>query len=280
MKLLMLKGLPGSGKSTWARQAVSGKSDWIRVNKDSIREMMGNYKQKKEGLVLRTRDSLIELYLGQNLNVIVDDTNLHPKHEARLRELAGWFKAEFEIQDFTGVPLKECIENDLKRPISVGERVIKRMWREFLAPKLEVQRWTIGLPKAIIVDIDGTVALHVARGPYDIEQCRTDKPNTPIVSMVNHFAELGYKVLFVSGREEKYRDLTVAWFQDHKINGHELFMRPTDDKREDSIVKQEIYDSRIRGNYNVFAVFDDRNRVVDMWRRNGLTCLQVADGDF
>lgn len=280
MKLIMTKGLPGSGKSTWAQKMVEGKSDWIRVNKDKIREMMANYKPKKEGLVIRTRDNLIELYLGQNLNVIVDDCNLHPKHEARLRELAGWFKAEFLIEDFTHVELKECIQRDLQRPISIGERVIKRMWREFLAPKREVQNWTVGLPKAVIVDIDGTVALHVARGPYDIDQCSTDKPNTPIVAMVREFASKGFKIIFVSGREDAYRTLTLDWMKQHDIPVNYLFMRDTGDHREDSIVKQEIYDTHIRNHYNVFVVLDDRNRVVDMWRRNGLTTLQVADGDF
>jgi hypothetical protein len=57
-------------------------------------------------------------------------------------------------------------------------------------------------------------------------------------------------------------------------------MRHTKDLRKDSIVKGEIYDSVIAPNYNVFFVLDDRNQVVDFWRSKGLTCFQVAPGDF
>jgi hypothetical protein len=98
--------------------------------------------------------------------------------------------------------------------------------------------------------------------------------------MAREFFNKGYSIIFVSGREDKYRWLTLNWFYTHNIPYSELFMRPTDDKREDSVVKKEIYEKEIKGIYNVGVVFDDRNRVVEMWRDQGLTCLQVADGDF
>jgi len=280
----MLKGLPGSGKSKWAIQFCKENPGWVRINKDILREMMGHYRNgKDEQLILIWRDALIFNCLNNDRNVIVDDTNFHPKHEKRLKEIVAQcdmlFPVQFETK-FIDTPLKECIQNDLKRPKSVGEKVIKKMWREFLAPKKEVQNWTIGLPKAVIVDIDGTVALHVARGPYDVEKCNTDKPNRPIVSLVNELSSQGYVILFVSGREETYRGMTLQWFEDSKIHGDFLWMRPTGDHREDSIVKQEIYNEKILGKYNIFCVFDDRNRVVEMWRNLGLTCLQVAEGDF
>lgn len=57
-------------------------------------------------------------------------------------------------------------------------------------------------------------------------------------------------------------------------------MRKSGDMRKDSIVKREMFDEHIRGRYNVNFVLDDRNQVVELWRSMGLTCLQVADGDF
>jgi hypothetical protein len=157
------------------------------------------------------------------------------------------------------------------------------MYNEFLAPTVKQQNWTIGLSPAIIVDIDGTVALHVARGPFDMEKCDTDKPNKPVVEIVKNCYERGFQIIFVSGREEKYRQLTETWFKEKLHVGddsYKLFMRPTDDHREDSIIKQEIYEREILNKYNIYFVLDDRDRVVEMWRRNGLTCLQVAQGDF
>lgn len=284
-KLLILKGLPGSGKSTWAIEFLQGKSDWVRVNKDKIREMMTNYTPKLEHRVILTRDTLIKTYLEQGLNVIVDDTNLHPKHEPHLREIAGWFKAEIEVK-FFDTPLKECIARDLRRPISVGEKVIKKMYRDFIQTKIEKQNWIVGLPKAIIVDIDGTLALHVARGPYEASKCDTDAPNKPIVEMVKRFYQEGYHLLFVTGRDKQWHQLTRDWLLNNIFGGDGvywrtgLYMRQDDDKRDDSVVKKEIYENQIKGKYNIFAVFDDRNRVVEMWRDQGLTCLQVAEGDF
>jgi len=64
------------------------------------------------------------------------------------------------------------------------------------------------------------------------------------------------------------------------VNFDELFMRPEGDMRPDNIVKAELFDTYVRDNYDVQFVIDDRDQVVDMWRRMGLACLQVAPGDF
>ena len=73
---------------------------------------------------------------------------------------------------------------------------------------------------------------------------------------------------------------TERWLERYGIDYKYIFMRAAGDSREDSIVKREIYEGRIAPKFNVKYVLDDRNRVVAMWRSLGLTCLQVADGDF
>lgn len=288
MKILMLKGLPGSGKSTWAKTFVEHNHDWIRVNKDSLRAMMGSYRPgKDEELILRWRDNLIMAALRRGKNVIVDDTNFHPKHEERLKNIIygeqgledPLFICDFEIKTFD-TPVDECIKNDLKRAESVGEKVIRKMWHQYVAPrKAEKPEHLTGHPHAIIVDIDGTVATHVDRSPYDTEKCSTDVPNDPVVAILRTY-DIVDNVIFVSGREDKYRELTETWLKTWGIRFDALYMRPTGDHRRDDVVKQEIYDQNILGKYNVHFVLDDRDRVVNMWRRNGLTCLQVAEGDF
>lgn len=280
MKILMLKGLPGSGKSTWAKTFVEGDGTWVRVNKDSIRDMIGGYSPKKEKLVLKVRDALIEAALKEGKKVIVDDTNFHPKHEIRLRMVADIYAATFDVKVFD-TPLDECIKNDLKRPNSVGERVIKKMHQDYLRPAIakEYQKNPF-LPKAIICDLDGTIALGNGRNPYDASTCDEDLVNEPVAEAIWKYAREDYKILFTSGRDETFRPQTIKFLKKLNIPGYQLFMRAAGDRRKDHVVKLELFQRHIHGYYNVEAVFDDRQRVVDMWRDVGLTVFQVADGNF
>lgn len=293
MKLLMLKGLPGSGKSTWAKQFVEQNPGWVRVNKDSLREMMGSYRSgKDEAIILKWRDNLIMSSLRSGKSVVVDDTNFHPKHEERLKNMIHGeqgledplFICDFEVK-FFDTSLEECIKNDLKRPNSVGEKVIRKMWRDYLYQKYEAPPFDPALPNALICDLDGTLCLHNGRSPYDVDKCDTDLLNLVTYKILWWWMESDARhIIFVSGREEKYRDKTEQWLEKHLsptvFKNVRLYMRPTGDFRKDDLVKEELYLKNIHGKYNVGFVMDDRNRVVDMWRRNGLTCLQVAEGDF
>jgi hypothetical protein len=87
-------------------------------------------------------------------------------------------------------------------------------------------------------------------------------------------------VFAVSGRDGSCRELTENWLAANNIPFDGLFMRPVGDMRKDSIVKMEIFENEFKGKYNIKFILDDRNQVVAMWRSLGLTCLQVADGDF
>jgi hypothetical protein len=89
-----------------------------------------------------------------------------------------------------------------------------------------------------------------------------------------------YSIIFCTGRPERCRADTEAWIKDMcHIYGFTLLMRKDGDFRADHVVKQEILDKYIDKD-RVLFVLDDRQQVVDMWRRNGLTCFQVAEGNF
>ena len=283
MKLIMCKGLPGSGKSTWAQGFCRQNPEFIRINKDSIRRMTG-LTHKRENLVVTFRDILIFTALTEKKSVIVDDTNLDPKHEFNMRKIVNEFPlpVAFEVKSFLDVPMATCIKQDLKREHSVGEKVIKNMYRQYLQPKIEAVPYIDGLPEAVICDLDGTLAIHVARGPYEMEKCDTDALDAVVADLLFMKQDQKQTIIFVTGREEKYREKTEKWLKKQmpELQWKHLLMRPTDDHREDSIIKQEIYNQHIKEKYNALIVFDDRNRVVEMWRRNGLKCLQVAEGDF
>ena len=113
-----------------------------------------------------------------------------------------------------------------------------------------------------------------------------DTPIDTTIILITEFANaLGIPIIFCSGRPDSCVNSTVKWLQEHIIEphgvvNHDLFMRETGDMRKDCIVKQEIYEKYIEPLYDIIAVFDDRQQVVDMWRDLGLQCYQVAKGDF
>lgn len=278
IKVFLTKGLPGSGKSTWAKKILAEHpNSYKRINKDDLRSMLDNSKHSKdsEQFVLNVRDSLILMAIENGKHVIVDDTNFAPKHEQRIRELIKG-KAELIIRDFTNVPLEICIERDLNRAKSVGEKVIRQMHRQYLAEK-EIYMEDSNLPKAIIVDIDGTLALMQGRKPFDWSRVKEDYCNKIIKKIVNSYTG---SVIIFSGRDGICKQDTIDWLHDNEIKYNYLFMRDIGNNEKDSIIKRRMFEQNIRGKYFVEYVLDDRNQVVEMWRNMGLVCLQVADGDF
>jgi predicted kinase len=138
LKILMLRGLPASGKSTYAKELlVKYPGQYKRVNKDDLRNMLdgGKWSKENEQFILVLRDLIIiNVICVQQKNVIVDDTNLAPIHLEHIKQLIGT-NAIVEVKDFTAVPLEECIRRDKTREASVGEKVIRGMYNQFLKPK-------------------------------------------------------------------------------------------------------------------------------------------------
>jgi predicted kinase len=294
--LTMVKGLPGSGKTSWAKAQQTKNSNIVRVNKDDLRAMMHNsiHSKGREQFVLQVRNLIIEKALGEGHHVIVDDTNFNPKHEEVLRELVKVHECKFEIHDM-GVGfetdaeyLDHCIKNDLKRPNSVGEKVIRTMYNQYLKveEKVEPVADIPGLPAGIICDLDGTLCLFPGKNPYE-RDFENDQENPVVLDLLirtdsDNFDYRGEftRIIFVSGRSDKFRDVTRKWLDDRGFRIYPLFMRKDGDIRKDVIIKQELYEQHIKGKYNVRFVLDDRDQVVKFWRSIGLTCLQVAPGDF
>jgi predicted kinase len=282
----MTKGLPGSGKSTWALEQVRQSKGTIkRVNKDSLRLMIdgGQWSRKNEKFVVLARNFIIEAALLKGYSVIVDDTNFAPEHEQNLRRCAETHKVEFLIEDFSHVPLEVCIERDLKRAESVGPDVIKRMWKQYLKPQLWPQ--DPSLPAVYICDLDGTLANIDWRNPYDASQCLDDPPNDHVLSVIRELKARGNIVLFFSGRSDQYAPQTVEWlYKWGLLRSREegqplLFMRKQGDSRKDSIVKREMFEQNVLGKYRVIGIFDDRPQVIRMWRYElGLPVFDVGDG--
>lgn len=280
--LIMTKGLPASGKSTWSEREVHRRlGRTVRITKDQLRAMLhaNGRNGKTERQVLAARDALIHTYLSSGMTVIIDDTNLAPHHESRLRQLAAEHYASFSVQDFTDVPLETCLERNAARANRVDSAVIRQMWIDYLAAPSTPEPIE-AVPTAVICDIDGTLAT-MHRRPYDWHLVHTDTPNAAVVTAVQAFAAAGMTIVYASGRDGSCREATLAWLAAHVGVDGPLYMRAAGDNRKDSVVKRELYDQHIRGRYNVAFVLDDRNQVVDLWRHElGLVCFQVAEGDF
>ena len=137
--------------------------------------------------------------------------------------------------------------------------------------------------RALIVDVDGTIAIRGERSPYDDHLAGDDTPNTPVINAVlGHAERANLAIVVMSGRDEgRSRLVTAEWLFAQDIGYDVLLMRPAGDNRKDAIVKRELYDLHVRDAYDVEVVYDDRNQVVEMWRNElGLPCFQVAAGDF
>lgn len=296
-RLLITRGLPASGKTTFARKL---QPDVVRVNRDDLRQMLHGrrlFTQRAEAQVTQAQRAAVEALLRARGSVVVDDTNLRTKTVREWAEMAARFGASFEVHDFTDVPVDECVRRDADRSedVRVGTDAIRRMHDRYLAgknlplPVPFVERGGPGvvyeadptLPAAVLVDIDGTVALMGHRSPYDWSRVGEDAPNPAVIAAVRAMQAAGHAIVFCSGRDEQCRAETETWLELFVGVPYEaLFMRPAGDNRKDSVVKREIFDQEVRDRWRIIGVFDDRQQVVRMWRALGLTVFQVAEGDF
>jgi hypothetical protein len=154
----------------------------------------------------------------------------------------------------------------------------------------------------IIFDLDGTISLDHARHhflnlPHEIgcnknnedckcklrdwdawyDACDTDSPNIPVIAAMNALSR-DYVIAIMTGRSDIVKDKTRAWLKLYGVNYHVIYMRPHGDFTEDRDLKIEW--ARGYGLENILCVYEDRQRMVDKWRELGITCFQVASGNF
>ena len=278
LKLILTRGLPASGKTTWAKEYIQKNIQTINLCKDDLRLQMADTK-KRENQVIRNRDLLTENYLSEDYSVIWSDTNLNPIHRTRATEIAAKYSAELVIKDFTHVSLAECIKRDLLRFNSVGQQVIYKMYYDYLEQPQPAQAASPDRLNCYLVDVDGTVAINTTRPPFDWHRVSEDSPNLPVIQLVQQLSQTN-KIIIMSGRSDICRELTQQWLDRYQIPHHEVLMRSANDQRPDELIKLELYHTHVLGNYNILGVVDDRPKVCRMWRRLGLSVFQVGNPDY
>jgi hypothetical protein len=281
---------------------------------DDIREMLElPYHRDAEEFALKIQDAAVLGALAKGLDVVVDNTHLHDKWPRRIATLIweSGYSVDYRLVHLD-VDQNICSERntvrrqnaDARASVAVPEGVIEKQGRnwakecarpngpwtiesitQFLPEIVPVaspeERAARGLPVAVACDLDGTLAEHNGRSPYDVHLCASDILVPHIADILCAMRHDGHRIIFCSGRSEKYRALTEQWLADNGMAIYdELLMRPDGDERRDSIIKLELHDKHIRDQYNVLCVLDDRDRVINTWRNLGYPCLQVAPGDF
>lgn len=141
-----------------------------------------------------------------------------------------------------------------------------------------------------ICDIDGTVADLTHRRHWLLDKPKNwkafeqnmieDEPIEWVINTVLYLQKQGLSMIMCSGRGEQNRKVTENWLEKHGLHLVKLYMRAKGDYRADDIIKSELLDQIIEDGWNPKLTFDDRDRVVRMWRDRGLTCVQVAEGNF
>ena len=306
--VLIPRGIPGSGKTTWAKAYMAQLPAGMvaRINNDEIVAMaFGQSWRRQEGIADALRqirgDLLKDLLLSPVVHeVIIDNTNLSIRTVGELQKIAHKYGAVVHVMDdFLRIPVETCVERDAGRENPVGEDVVRKMHKEALKlkpwkaieppPVIEPYDNAPGRPGCFIVDIDGTLALATSRGPYDLDKVLTDEVNYPVANLVRLIQDGSRsEIIYLSGRKDSSLKDTQEWLFKNGLIGPscdgtlpQLYMRSADDNRPDYVVKNELFQKHVSGKYKVLGVFDDRDQVVDLWRNKlGLPTFQVANGDF
>ena len=277
----MMKGLPGSGKSTFAKQFVKDSGNAGRINRDDLRAMVFDnvWSGKREDVIVQIEKAIAEVLLKNKLTPVIDDTNLTKKHEDMWKNFSTENVVEFNIETMP-TSLQECINRDRLREKPVGEAIIQRM-------ALDSGLIDFGSKKIIWVDVDGTLANGEHREHFvTLAGNRTKKdwygyftemindiPVQHIVDWVNELSK-DYTICIVSGRPDTYQLETLYWLRHvAKVNFDYVFLRRGSDKRPDSETKGDILAKLPKE--NILFGLDDRPSIVSLLRKNQVMVIPV-----
>ena len=187
------------------------------------------------------------------------------------------------------MPFKEALARDKARNRPVGEKVLKRFYSQYFYDKYvqevgfddRIIKESNGKPNCIVIDLDGTTAIHRGRLPFDWDKIPSDFCDPRIKLIIEQFNYQTVKIIFLTGRPDKTRIKTNAWLNQHFPNiNYSLLMREDNDFRSGEVSKRELWEHEVEPYYNTLCVFEDSNKCVDMWRELGLLTCQVANGEY
>lgn len=289
-KLTFTQGVSASGKSTWAEQYIKDNPNTVNINRDDIRFALFNngvkdwgkykFKRNNENKVTEMQQQLIFDATQEDKDIIISDTNLNKKYIDKIKSLSCLRGYDFEIKQFP-ITLEEALIRDARRFQGVGSEEIHKQWKQWCNTYHgeNYHKHDGRLSEAVIFDVDGTLALMNDRSPFEWDRVGEDFPNSHVVTMCKAFTTEGYNIIIMSGRDSCCQEETNDWLVEYLgFDDFYLFMRTEGDFRKDTVVKKELFDKYVEGNFNVISVFDDRPSVCRMWRDElGLEVVQIGN---
>lgn len=297
-KLIICRGIQGSGKSTWAKEwAKEDPKTRIRFNWDDMRNMMGEYwvpERENTGIMKTLRTSFLNNMMQKGWDIVIDNMNLNPKdwefYEGIVKsfnETNSDIKYELEYKDFF-TPVEECIKRDSMRANPIGESVIRATWKRYrhfivceqIANKFyNMKAYDKDKKDCIIVDMDSTLCVNLTRRHFYDEDWKDkmifDTPLAGTISIVRAQKMTGTcDIIILTGRKDSSREITEEWLKTYNVPYNRLYMRGDNDYTSGTEFKEKILNKFILPKYNVLFAMDDDDKCVQMFRNNGLICLQ------
>jgi predicted kinase len=287
---ILTVGVSASGKSSWADDHVKQSGGrWVVLNSDNIRAEMvrercgvdftwdgWRKKLKWEKEVKKILWEKVAFYASLNYHIIIANTHLNKETlentSFKLKELG--YKVEIKMFP---ISYEEACRRDARRLNGVGPSVIAKQMAKYNESYKQIYVPNIAARKAVIIDVDGTVAHNVTkRSPFDWDRVSEDAVDENIKMIISGLPE-SVDVLVLSGRDGCCFEATEKWLIDNNVRFSSLIMRGVNDMRADDIVKEELFWTRIADRYNVLFAIDDRPKVCRMWRSIGLKVFQVGN---
>jgi predicted kinase len=236
-KLEILVGVPGAGKSTYAEQLVKSDHTWVKISRDDIRfSLQGDYESRDEGLVLKVQDAMIKGAIASGKNIVLDNThckiatvqeviNTYGKFanvgikviggELSLETIKAQNKARAKaVPDLAIMSMHKAFLNTIKHKAEL-DQLIKDVAKDAKDIDAPIYVQDKSLPKALIFDIDGTVAkMNNKRGPFEWAKVGNDDPVHEVLELARKLSS-SYKIIFMSGRDEACRTETENWLAKH-----------------------------------------------------------------
>jgi len=289
---ILTVGVSASGKTTWANETVEAfhkaGEKWVNLNRDDIRaevfyRMTGDVKfdwrrwnRKWERMVTQEWKAAINQIINTRdiQGVIISDTNLNPKTRHFID--ATFVNAGWQVKSqFFPITYEDAVKRDLQRENPVGSSAIAEQIEKYWIQFGERYRPDSSLTKAVIVDIDGTLAHHHGiRNIFEWDKVYLDDPDPLVVEVVKGLKSQGIYIVVTSGRDDVCKEQTWEWLYQHLgFEPSALHMRVTGDTRRDCIVKREIFFDKIVNKYHIIGAIDDRPQVVRLWHSLGIRVL-------
>ena len=296
-KIILTQGIPGSGKSTWAKKWVEEDPiHRVRWNNDDCRKMCGPYWiPEREDFISEIREKFLNEAMQEHKDIVIDDMNLNQKTINYYEDLIDNFntfnihkKEHMYTKEYKlfNISVEECIRRDALREHPIGEKTIKEIHKKYSYYIRDVVNKEIldkrtkiddNLPYCILLDIDNTISYSFNRPWYGEEAANemiNDKVNQQLQFLIQSL-NVHIDVIIMTGRNDnKEMEQTLTWLTNHKIPWNNFYGRPVGDYRKGSIIKLENYNKYIKGKYNVLAAIEDDEECVKMYQEQGIFVLQ------